>query len=241
MLGNVWWVLDPLLQMVVYVVFVTIIAPRKVPDYPLFIFAAILPWKWFTSSIGDATSSIVGKDQLIKQIQFPKIVLPTAAAVAGIVSFFFGLAALGLLMLFYPDRISPYLVLIPVIASVQFVFTLACAYLVAAGNVFFRDLGNVEGHLMRLWWFLSPGLYSLAALDELGIFQSHPFLRTLAGANPFAILFEAYRMVIYGTPEGLPGLPNFASLAVLLVASIGFLGLTTVVFKRLEPNFAKVI
>jgi len=240
-LGNVWWVLDPLLQMVVYVVFVTIIAPRKVPDYPLFIFAAILPWKWFTSSIGDATSSIVGKDQLIKQIQFPKIVLPTAAAVAGIVSFFFGLAALGLLMLFYPDRISPYLVLIPVIASVQFVFTLACAYLVAAGNVFFRDLGNVEGHLMRLWWVLSPGLYSLAALDELGIFQSHPFLRTLAGANPFAILFEAYRMVIYGTPEGPPGLPNFASLAVLLVASIGFLGLTTIVFKRLEPNFAKVI
>ena len=94
---------------------------------------------------------------------------------------------------------------------------------------------------MRLWWFLSPGLYSLAALDELGIFQSHPFLRTLASANPFAILFEAYRMVIYGTPEGLPGLPNFASLAVLLVASIGFLGLTTIVFKRLEPNFAKVI
>ncbi len=70
-------------------------------------------------------------------------------------------------MLFYSDRISPYLLLIPVIAAVQFVFTLACAYLVAAGNVFFRDLGNVETHLMRLWWFLSPGLYSLALLDEL--------------------------------------------------------------------------
>lgn len=241
-LGNIWWVLDPLLQMVVYVVFVTIIANRPGPDYPLFIFAAILPWKWFTASMTDSTASIVGKDQLIKQIQFPKIVLPTAATVAGIVSFGFGLIALLLLMLFYADRISLYLLLIPVIAAVQFVFTLACAYLVAAGNVFFRDLGNVETHVLRLWWFLSPGLYSLSQLDSLAIFKEHPILRTVANANPFAILFEAYRMVIYGKADGsLPGLPNFASLAALLVASIVFLALTTFVFKRLEPNFAKVI
>ncbi len=133
------------------------------------------------------------------------------------------------------------------IAVVQFVFTLACSYLVAAGNVFFRDLGNVEGHVLRLWWFLSPGLYSLASLDALGIFKEHPALRTLVGWNPFAILFEAYRKVIYGTPASTgipasgPGLPNFASLGALLVASLILLALTTVVFKRLEPNFAKVI
>jgi len=243
LLGNIWWVLDPLLQMVVYVVFVTIIVPRPTPDYPLFIFAAILPWKWFTATITDSTSSIVGKDQLIKQIQFPKIVLPTAAVVAGAVSFVFGLVALGLLMLFYPARITPYLLLIPVIAAVQFVFTLACSYLVAAGNVFFRDLGNVETHLMRLWWFLSPGLYSLAILDGLKIFREHPTLQTIVGLNPFAILFEAYRKVIYGsaTPPAPPGLPNFTSLAVLLVGSVVFLAFTTYVFKRLEPNFAKVI
>jgi ABC-type polysaccharide/polyol phosphate export permease len=240
-LGNIWWILDPLLQMAVYVVFVTIVAPRPIEDYPLFIFAAILPWKWFTSTMGDATSSIVGKDQLIKQIQFPKIVLPTAATVAGIVSFTFGLSALALLMLFYSDRISPYLVLIPVIAAVQFVFTLACAFLVAAGNVFFRDLGNVETHLLRLWWFLSPGLYSLAALDQLTLFKDHPALRSIAAANPFAILFEAYRMVIYGTETGAPGLPDFRSLAALLGASLILLAFTTYAFKRLEPNFAKVI
>jgi len=241
LLGNIWWVLDPILQMAVYVVFVTIVVPRPTPDYPLFIFAAILPWKWFTASISDATSSIVSKDTLIKQIQFPKIVLPTAAVVAGVVSFTFGLVALGALMLFYPHRISPYLLLIPVIAAVQFVFTIACAYLVAAGNVFFRDLGNVESHFMRLWWFLSPGLYSLAALDALNIIKNNPGLKSLVAANPFAILFEAYRMVIYGTPEGRPGLPDFGALAALLVASIILLGFTTFVFKRLEPNFAKVV
>ncbi len=120
-------------------------------------------------------------------------------------------------------------------------FTLACAYLVAAGNVFFRDLGNVETHLLRLWWFLSPGLYSLALLEQLNIFEKYPILRTLAAANPFAILFEAYRMVIYGTPNGSPGFPDFRSLIALLAASTIFLALTTIAFKRLEPNFAKVI
>jgi ABC-type polysaccharide/polyol phosphate export permease len=158
------------------------------------------------------------------------------------VSFAFGTAALGILMLFFSDRISIYLVFIPVIAAVQFVFTLACAFLMAAGNVFFRDLGNVESHVLRLWWFLSPGLYSLAALDDLSIFKSHPFLKTLAAANPFAILFEAYRSVIYGTSDvAPPGPPNFAALTALLIASTFFLALTTIVFKRLEPNFAKVV
>lgn len=241
LLGNIWWILDPLLQMVVYVVFLSIVVRNGPPDYPLFIFSAILPWKWFSASITDATTSIVRHDQLIKQIQFPKLVLPVAATTAGVVSFAFGCIALGMLMIFFSDRISPYLVFIPVIAAVQFVFTLACAFLVAAGNVFFRDLGNVVIHVLRLWWFLSPGLYSLDRLDQVGFFQEHPALITLANANPFAILFDAYRMVIYGTPDGAPGLPNFASLAALLVASIGLTALTTIVFKRLEPSFAKVI
>ena len=241
LLGNIWWVLDPLLQMVVYVVFLSIVVRNGPPDYPLFIFAAILPWKWFSATVTDSTSSIVRHDQLIKQIQFPKLVLPVAASTAGIVGFAFGTVALGILMLFFSDRISPYLLFIPLIAVVQFVFTLAVAILVSAGNVFFRDLGNLEGHVLRLWWFLSPGLYSLAALDQVPLFKDHPSLAALAAANPFAILFEAYRAVIYGTPTGPPGPPNFASLATLFVASVGLLALTTIVFKRLEPNFAKVI
>jgi lipopolysaccharide transport system permease protein len=242
LLGNIWWVLDPLLQMVVYVVFVTIVVPRSTPDYPLFIFAAILPWKWFSASITDATASIVSQDQLIKQIQFPKLVLPVAAGTAGIVSFAFGTIALAMLMFFYQDRITLYLLFIPVIAVVQFVFTLAVSLLVAAGNVFFRDLGNVVGHVLRLWWFLSPGLYSLSNFDNIALFKEHHILRDLVNANPFAILFEAYRVVIYGTPEAPPnGPPNLPSLAALLVASLVLLAFTTIIFKRLEPNFAKVI
>ena len=244
LLGNIWWVLDPLLQMLVYVIFLTILVSNRPADYPLFVFSAILPWKWFSASVTDATSSIVRNDQLIKQIQFPKIVLPVAATTAGIVSFGFGVIALALLMLFYSDRYSIYLLWIPVIAVVQFVFTLAFSFLVAAGNVFFRDLNNVVGHLLRLWWFLSPGLYSIESLDQAGFLKDHPTLLTLFNLNPFAILFTAYRTVIYGTvgpPPTGPSSPDLQALIVLLLGSLAFLVFSTFVFKRLEPNFAKVI
>ncbi len=240
LLGNIWWVLDPLLLMVVYVVLVTIISNRTVPDYPLFIFAAILPWKWFTSAVTDATGSVVNQHRLIKQIAFPKIVLPVAATTAGIVGFGFGLIPLMAIMLFYDHRLSPLILLIPVIAVVQYVFTVAVAILVAAGNVFFRDLGNVVRHLLRLWWYLSPGLYALSHLDEIEIFEN-PVLQFIAHANPFAVLFEAYRSVIYGTPEGGPIPPDWTALAILLVASWVFLAIASVAFKRLEPTFAKVL
>ena len=174
LLGNIWWVLDPLLQMVVYVVFVAIILQASTPDYPLFILSAILPWKWFTASINDATTSVVSQERLIKQIQFPKIVLPVAATTAGIVGFGFGLIALGVIMLFYLDRVSINLVFIPVIAAVQYVFTLGMALAVASVNVFFRDLGNVLRHLLRLWFYLSPALFSLSRLEDTTFMQENP-------------------------------------------------------------------
>ena len=241
-LGNFWWILDPLLQMGVYVVFVSLILDVKIDDYPLFILSAILPWKWFTTSIGDAASSVVSQEKLIKQIQFPKLVLPVAATTAGVVGFAFGLLPLAGIMLLYDDRISPFLALIPVIAFVQYVFTLAVSFLVSAINVFFRDLGNILRHFLRLWFYLSPALYSMSVLDESVTFQQNPILRTLAHANPFAVLFEAYRAVIYGTADGGPPVPpDLVSLAFLLVGSIVFLGVCIIFFKRAEPDFAKVL
>jgi ABC-type polysaccharide/polyol phosphate export permease len=240
-LGNLWWIMDPLLQMGVYVVFVSLILSVKTPDYPLFILSAILPWKWFNSSLTDAAGSVVSQDKLIKQIQFPKIVLPVAATTAGVVGFLFGLIPLAGIMLLYGHRISPFVLLIPVIAFVQYVFTLGMAFLVSAVNVFFRDLGNVLRHVLRLWFYLSPALYSMSTLDASNTFQSNPVLRTVAHANPFAVLFESYRAVIYGKPNGPPHAPDFQSLLLLLGASVLLIALGAVVFKRLEPTFAKVL
>jgi ABC-type polysaccharide/polyol phosphate export permease len=246
LLGNVWWVMDPLLQMVVYVIFVEIVAPRTVADYPLFILCTILPWKWFTTAVQDSTTSVVSQERLIKQIQFPKIVLPLASMTSAVIDFAFGLIPLLAIMLLFPHRISPYVLLLPVVAAVQYVFTLSFGLIVAAGNVFFRDLGNVVRHVLRLWWFLSPGLYSITQLEGAGIFREHQTLKQLALLNPFATLFDAYRSIIYGSIDrsgvsSPPTMPDWSSLAVLLVVSVGLFGVAIVVFKRLEPNFAKVL
>jgi ABC-type polysaccharide/polyol phosphate export permease len=241
LLGNLWWILDPLLLMAVYVVLVTVIRTRAIPDYPLFVFAAVLPWKWFTAAVTDATSSVVGHHRLVKQIAFPKIVLPVAATTAGVVGFAFGMIPLMGIMLFYLDRLSPLILLIPIIAAVQYVFTLAAAILVAAANVFFRDLGNVVRHLLRLWFYLSPGLYSLSHLQEIGLVRENPWIATVATLNPVAVLFESYRSVIYGTEQGGPAPPDWLALAILLIGSLAFLAFSSVVFKRLERDFAKVL
>lgn len=240
-LGNLWWVLDPLLLMLVYLVFVAVVTTRSIPDFPLFLFSAILPWKWFTVAVTDSANSVVSQQRLIKQIAFPKIVLPVSSTVAGIVGFAFGLIPLFGIMLLFPERLSLFPAFIPVVAVVQFAFTLAIGVLVAAGNVFFRDLGNVIGHLLRLWWYLSPGLYSLAQLDNVELLDEFPVLHTLITANPFAVLFEAYRTIIYGSPEGLPTFPDFGALAAVLLVSLVLLAVSTVIFKRLEPTFAKVL
>jgi ABC-type polysaccharide/polyol phosphate export permease len=245
LLGNLWWVIDPLLQMLVYVVLVTIIFQRNIEAYPLFIFAAILPWKWFTSAVGDAIVSVSAQDRLIKQVHFPKLVLPTAALSAGVANFVFGLIPLlAIMLLLYPHKLSPYLLFIAPIAVVQFVFTAAVGYVVAAVNVFYRDIGNVSRHVLRLWFYLSPALYGPVTIAQLG--ESHPTMFQFMQLNPFFTLFTAYRQVIYGTETANggslpPGSPDWAGLGVLLVLSIGLVLLATVFFKRIEPTFAKVL
>lgn len=233
--GNVWWILDPLLQMAVYVVLVSIIFKRSEEDYALFIFAAILPWKWFSSAIGDAILSVSGQDKLIKQVQFPKLVLPVAAILAGIVQFAFGMIPLGaLLVLLYPDRISMALFLIPVVAFVQLIFTLALGILAAALNVFFRDIGNLSRHALRLWFYLSPALYGAAVIDEIA--GSHQYIAQAIKINPFYAILNGYRSVIYYGEA-----PDWVALASVLGVSIAFLVVSLWFFKRVEPTFAKVL
>lgn len=242
--GQLWWILDPLLQMAVYFVLVVIIFNRPTPGFPLFIFVAILPWKWFTASINEAMLSVTGRQALIRQIQFPKIILPTAAVVAGTMSFLFGLIALAIVYLFYLDRISIWLLCLPLIAVIQFVFTLALGILFSALNAFFRDIQNVLSHVLRLWFYLSPALYGPSTIASLE--TSHPELFRIMQLNPFYTLFTAYRSVIYGAETANNGSvppmqPDWAALGGLALGSVILLVLATIFFKRIEPSFAKVL
>jgi ABC-type polysaccharide/polyol phosphate export permease len=229
--GQLWWVVDPLLQMAVYYILVTIIFQRKTPDFPLFLFAAILPWKWFSTTLNEAALSVTGRQSLIRQVQFPKIVLPTASVVAGSVSFCFGLIALAIVYTFYLHRLSAWVLAIPLIAVVQFVFTLAAGIFLSAANAFFRDVQNILRHGLRLWFYLSPALYTLDAISK-----DHPSIYGILSLNPFAILFSSYRNVTWGTTA-----PDWVGLVALLGVSLGLLVIAVYMFKRAEPAFARIL
>jgi ABC-type polysaccharide/polyol phosphate export permease len=235
LLGNVWWILDPLLTMLVYVVLVTVITTSRKEAYPLFIFCAILPWKWFSSTIGDASTCIIARERVIKQVHFPKIVLPLSVCVGGVVSFAFGLIPLGvMLVLLFPAHLSAWVVGIPIVAAVQFLFTLGAAILLSSITVFYRDIGLLMTHLLRLWFYLSPALYGVDQIESLA--TNHKELATIYNLNPFAAIFESYRYLIY---YGQP--PTWDLLGLVVIESLVLLVVAVLVFRRLEPSFAKVL
>jgi lipopolysaccharide transport system permease protein/teichoic acid transport system permease protein len=253
-LGNVWWILDPLITMMVYVLVMTVIFQRNTPDFPLFLLAAMVPFKWATATIGGSTGAVVSQERLIKQILFPKIILPITTAGAEVVSFLFGMAVLaGVMVVLYPSHLSLMLLWVPVIAVVQFVFTLGIAIMVSAVTVFYRDVGIVIGHFMRLLFWLSPILWSFDAAAGRGKALEEALGETgfhLLAFNPISILLGAYRHVIYGPlmedPQGVltwtaPVPPDLVLLGIVLAIGLVLLVLGTLVFKRLEPAFAKVL
>ena len=236
LLGNVWWFLDPLLQMMVYVIFVGIILKRgSIEDYPLFVLCAILPWKWFDSTVKDGVGSIVTRERLIKQIYFPKLVLPVSTTIGGVVSFAFGLVPLfAITAVFYPHHLSLWPVLLPIVMLVQLVFSLSIAIMISAANVFYRDVGNLIRHVLRMWFYLSPALYPAELVKELT--KNNPILGDIFAINPWTVLFGAYRALLFdGTA------PHWSALAILMLVSIGLTLLAIYLFKRAEPSFAKVL
>jgi ABC-type polysaccharide/polyol phosphate export permease len=251
LLGNLWWVIDPLLQMLVYVVLVTVIFARSQVYYPLFIFCAILPWKWFNSSIIDGIGAVVGMERLIKQIAFPKLVLPVASVFSGVVNFFFGMIPLAVLILvfyrtpelvpatdteaaYFAGGIHLSLLLIPVVAAVQLLMTLPIAIVLAAINVFYRDVGNLARHVLRLAFYVSPGIYDIATLNHAA--DKVTAIKAVILINPWTTLFTAYRDVIYKGQA-----PDWSGLIYLSVVSLVLLALAILFFKRVEPTFAKVL
>lgn len=234
-LGQAWWLLDPIFTMLVYFFLFTVVLQRSTPDFILFLFAAILPWKWFTATLNGSMLSVTGRQGLIRQIQFPKLVLPTASALAETVSFAFGLIVLALLFIPYNDRLSAWVLAIPLIAAVQLVFGLALGIILSAANAFYRDVALVMTHLLRLLFYLSPALYGLWDVPE-GV------LRTLMSLNPMAILLTAYRTVTWGTETVDHGTqPDFLALGLLGVGSLVLLVVGVALFKRVEPAFARIL
>jgi lipopolysaccharide transport system permease protein len=230
-LGALWWVADPLLQMLVYTVLVSVIFARTLPDYPLFVLAALVPWKGLATTVTTGATAIIGNERVVKQVAFPRIVLPVARALAQAWHLAIALIVMIVLMfLVWPERVTGSLVWLPVIVAVQIILTLPIAIFLSCATVFFRDLANLMRHALRLALYVSPVLYGLdQALSRLP-----PPVADVYRLNPVAALLEAYRQVAY---EGSP--PNLEYLLLPLGLGLVLLGPAMAWFHACERRFGK--
>jgi len=234
LLGNVWWFLDPALQLFVYFLLVSVIFHQAQPAILLFLGSAILPWKWFTAALGSATTSVRGREQVMRQIAFPHIVLPTASVLASVGNFLFALVPLGALYLLYPDRLTPWAIAFLPVAAVQFLWTIPAVITLSAVAVFFRDISNFIPHGLRIWFYLSPALFPIETLRDIG--SRHPWFNFFVDINPFTWIFSGYRDALYYGRA-----PEWGTLGILALASIPATLLSIYFFRRVSPLFVKVL
>ena len=234
LIGNLWLIIDPTVQLVIYYFLVGLILNRPQANFPLFLFAAILPWRWFTTALSSATEAVRHRDKVMRQISFPQIVLPLSAVAASTTSFFFGMIPLFSLYLVYPDRLTFWVVALPAVIFVQVLWTIPLAILFSALNVFFSDTGNFVRHGLRIGFYLSPALFSVERIREL--LAPYPPAHLLLDLNPMAWILTAYRDLLY---EGRSA--DWSALIVVALASLPFTFVSVYVFRRMAPSFVKVL
>jgi homopolymeric O-antigen transport system permease protein len=228
-LGTAWAVLQPLSMMLLFTVLFSRFAglrPNQAP-YPLFAYAALLPWTFFSSATTHAAHSLVGNAHILTKVYFPRVLIPLAAVLSCLVDLLLGLTMLAPLMAFYRAAPGWHLLWLPAAIALATVVALGAGIWIAAVNVKYRDVRFALPFVIQLWLFASPVFYSI---DQLP-----PRWQWVAAVNPVAAPIEAFR-------ASLLGLPLDARLLVLSGgATLLLLAAAAVTFRRVERSFADIV
>jgi len=206
-LGFLWTFLNPLLLMIIYSLVFSVYMRVEIRAYPIFVFAGLLPWIWFSSAMLGGASSIVESGSLMKRVPFPPQILPAVSVTAALVNFLLALPLLLAFMVAWGFPLGWSLLMLPVTIVIQYVFTLGLTIVLSMLTVRYRDLQQILGNLLTLWFFLTPVLYPTTLVPS----QFHGFLML----NPMAILVGSFQDALYGAQ-----VPPLRQLAV--VATIAF-------------------
>jgi lipopolysaccharide transport system permease protein len=229
-LGVAWAVIQPLMTMIVFSIFfgkLGKMASDGVP-YPIFSFAALVPWTLFATGLTQGTNSLIGSSNLIKKVYFPRLIIPTATVLAGLVDFFVAFGVLLILMAGYGILPTLNLLWLPAFLLLTLVTSLGISLWLSAINVEYRDIKYVVPFLTQIWLFATPIAYSSSLLDE-------PW-RTVYGINPMVGVVEGFRWALLGT-NTQPG----SMVLVSAVAAIVLLVSGAFYFRRMERVFADVV
>jgi len=229
-IGASWALMQPLLSTLIFTLVFSYLA--KVPSdglpYPLFAFAAILPWSLFARSLERSTLSVVTEGGLIKKVYFPRLIIPMSSTFINLVDFGVGMLILIGLMVWYQVVPQWTVVFLPLFVGVALLAALSVSLWLSALNVKYRDVASVVPLITQLWMFASPVLYPASLVPES--------IRWYYGLNPMAGVIEGFRWTLFGKTA-----PDWSmvgvSLAVVMVSLMGGL----MFFRRVERTFADVI
>jgi lipopolysaccharide transport system permease protein len=238
-LGFLWTFLNPLFMMLVFTVLFTIMLPQAaVPNFPLFVLVALLPWQFFSNSVMMSTSSVLANAHLIKKVYFPREVLPLSTVLANLVNFALALVVLFGMMVVLKAPFTIWIVLLPLIIAVQLVFTLGWAFFLSTATIFYRDVPMIMDVLMLAWFFLTPIFYPMSILPQskeiFGIVLNVQRLAYIL--NPMASLIASYRVILY---SGAP--PAWDFLLRTTVTAIAFLSAGYLFFSHFKRSMAEEV
>lgn len=229
-LGAAWAIIQPVFTMLVFSLFFGRLAkmPSDGIPYPLFAFAALLPWNFFANGLAQSSDSLVGSANLIRKVYFPRLAIPISAVFSGVVDFGIAFTLLLGLMGYYRMAPTANFLWLPLLLLLALVTALGVGLWLSALNVQYRDVKYMVGFLTQFWMFATPIAYPSSLLRE-------PW-RTLYGLNPMAGVVEGFRWALLGTKTA-PG----PMLAVSAAAALALLVGGAFYFRRMEKTFADVV
>lgn len=235
-LGAAWAVLQPLLTMLIFTIFfgrMAGIGSEGVP-YPIFSYAGLLPWTFFSQGLGQASNSLVGSASLLKKVYFPRLIVPVAAVLGGLVDFAVAFVVLIGMMFWYGVQPGIGVLLLPLLLLLAAASALGAGLFLSALNVEFRDVRYVMPFFIQILLFVTPVIYPAskvtAKLEEMGL------PGWLYGLNPMAGVIQGFRWALLGSGMN-PGPLLAAGTAVTVLLLVGGL----FYFRRMERTFADVV
>lgn len=210
-LGFLWTFLNPLLQLAVYTLVFSTIMRAGIEDYYLFLFVALIPWIFFSTSLAGGAGCILAQQDMVKKIYFPREVLPVSYVTSQFVNMLLSFLAIFAVLVFagYPLRFKAVLSL-PLVMAVEYVLALGFTMVMCAATVYIRDLEYILGILTMAWQFLTPVMYSIDQVPQE--------VRWIFSVNPMTYVITAYRDILYyGKMPRLETLLSAASIGVVML------------------------
>lgn len=228
-IGYAWVLLNPIALLIVYTFVFSIVFkfPTDNIPYPIFLFAALLPWTCFQSSLLSATQSLVAHADLLKKVAFPRESIPYSIVISKIVDFLFSALVFGALLLFYKVPLASSAWIFIPLFLVQTVLTTGISLFLSAANLFYRDIQYLANLLVLLWFYVTPVAYPLSLVPAKYVWWYK--------LNPMVGLVEGYRSALFG--YAFENTIIFWSVGVsFIIFILGF-----IFFKKLEKIFADIV